>query len=325
MKPAVTLALLATTALLGGCVSVHNSAPETRISTAQAAATADARADRAMAEDPLAAAAPDTMRWLYGSGEAAGVSIQAYRMLADYAVAVSRRHSVPQSVPMGLPDAPGGIGATSCVNPDNSLKPLAAVFDVDETVLLNRGYEFWQAYSGHGYESGEWADYANHGAPSVAPVPGALAAFKRLRAAGITVIFNTNRKADTAAGAAAAIAAAGLGPAVHGETLFLAGDDAMGSRKDGRRATIAAKFCVIALGGDNLGDFADVFNTSGLAPQARRALAERADIAQLWGAGWFALPNPVYGDSIKGSVGEVFPPAARWQPGAARAVNDKDK
>ena len=46
--------------------------------------------------------APDSMRWLYGSGEAAGASIQTYRMLADYAVMVSRQRSIPQSVPMGI-------------------------------------------------------------------------------------------------------------------------------------------------------------------------------------------------------------------------------
>ena len=34
-------------------------------------------------------AAPDTMRWLYGSGEAAGASIQTWRQIADYAIATA--------------------------------------------------------------------------------------------------------------------------------------------------------------------------------------------------------------------------------------------
>ena len=273
------------------------------------------------------AAASDGMRWLYGSGEAAGASIQAWRMLADYTVAVSRQRKVPQSVPMGLPDATGGIGTPSCINADGTIKTFAAVFDVDETVILNLGYEYWQAM-GHAYNSAEWADWAANGAPYVAPVPGAVTGLKRLREAGITVVFNTNRKSDSAAGTAAAIVAAGLGPAKHGETLFLNGDDSMGSRKDGRRATIASRYCVIALAGDNLGDFADVFNTSDMEPQQRRQLAVRGEYAQLWGNGWFALPNPVYGDSIKGSVGDVFPPDSRWQPGApggAPPIMNEDK
>ncbi|MEO1969384.1 MAG: HAD family acid phosphatase [Sphingomonadaceae bacterium] len=324
MRAAAAGSVLLTTVLLAGCVSVNATDSSGSMASAQQAATLaaqDAQTNMAADSDPLAQPASDSMRWLYGSGEAAGASIQAYRMLSDYAVAISKRRSVPQSVPMGLPGAPGGVGTVSCLNPDKSIKPLAVVFDVDETVILNRGYEFWQAYSGHGYDAKEWADYARTGAPFVEPVPGAVAGITRLREAGITVVFNTNRKSDTAAGTAAAIAAAGLGKAVHGDTLFLSGDDAMGSRKDGRRATIAAKYCVIALGGDNLGDFADVFNTSGLAPQARRKLASTGKFARLWGAGWFALPNPVYGDSIKGTVGEVFPPDARWKPG----TNDEDK
>lgn len=311
------------TLLLAGCVTVSPSTSEGSRAAAKgskAPASRPANASTDISGDPLDAPAPDAMRWLYGSGEAAGASIQAYRQLSDYAVAMSRRRSIPQSVPMGLPDAPDGIGTVSCVRPDKTLKPLAVVFDVDETVLLNRGYEFWQAWSGHGYNSAEWAEWAQTGAPYVAPVPGAVTGIRRLRDAGITVVFNTNRTSDTAAATAHAIEAAGLGPAVHGETLFLAGDDAMGSKKDGRRAMIAAKYCVIAMAGDNLGDFADVFNASGRTPQARRQMVAHGKFAQLWGAGWFVLPNPVYGASIKGTVGEIFPPDARWKSG----TRDKD-
>lgn len=267
------------------------------------------------------------MRWLYGSGEAAGASIQAYRMLADYAVAISRQRKMPQAVPMGLPDAEGGIGTPSCQRSDGTIKPFAVVFDVDETLILNNGYEYWQSL-GHSYSSGDWADWAANGAEFVAPVPGAVTGLRRLREAGITPVFNTNRKSDTAAGTVAAIEAAGIGPAVHRETLFLSGDDDMGSRKDGRRAAISENFCVIALAGDNLGDFADVFNTSRMPPHERREAVARGAYAQLWGNGWFALPNPVYGDSIKGTVGEVFPPATRWTPGSpggAPAIMNEDK
>ena len=75
-----------------------------------------------------------------------------------------------------------------------------------------------------------------------------------LRAAGITPIANTNRSAANAAGSEQTLAAAGLGAFKHGETLFLMGDDATGSSKDQRRATIAARWCVIAMAGDQLGD-----------------------------------------------------------------------
>ncbi|WP_231958903.1 5'-nucleotidase, lipoprotein e(P4) family [Altererythrobacter sp. B11] len=254
------------------------------------------------------------MRWLFGSGEAAAASIQSWRSLADFVVA--RAAAAPErSVPMGLPEATGGIADTSCMAADGSTKPYAAVFDVDETVLLNLGYEYWQAATGEPWNAEAWAEWERDGAMHTAPVPGAVTGLRRLREAGVTVVFNTNRETANAAGTIDALTASGLGDAVHGETLFLKGDDAMGSAKDGRRATIAAKYCVLALGGDNLGDFADVLNDRGRTVRERRDLAARGTLAALWGNGWFVLPNPVYGASIRGSVDEVFPPDARWVPG----------
>ena len=299
MRRAATLALAAT--LLAGCATTDAA----EVASAPAAPVAATGGDRD---------APDTMRWLYGSGESAGASIQAWRQIADYAIAVSRQRKTPQSIPLGLPNVDGGIGTPSCIAADGTMKPFAAVFDVDETVILNRGYEYWQAYSGKPFVPEEWEQWANGGASIAAPVPGAVTGLKRLREAGITVIFNTNRNSDTAAGTAAAIEAAGAGPAVHLENMFLRGDDAMGGRKDGRRATIASKYCVIAMAGDNLGDFADVFNDPNLSVQERRALVARGEYAQLWGNGWFVIPNSAYGAWQKGTINDVFPPEARWMP-----------
>ena len=254
-------------------------------------------------------AAPDTMRWLYGSGEAAGVSIQAFRQLADYAITQSRLRSIPQSVPMGMD---GTVRSETCLE-GGRIKPLAVVFDVDETLILNTGYEAWLA-KGNSYSSESWRRWEERGAPLAVPVPGAVTAFKRLREAGITPVLNTNRQYSPE-GVRQALSVAGLGDAVHRQTLFLRGDDGgAGSGKDGRRALIATRYCVIALAGDNLGDFADLFNASGLSPLQRRELAGRGEYARLWGAGWFALPNPAYGDSLKGTIGEVFGAAADWSP-----------
>ncbi len=289
-------ALLAATSLaLAGCAT----APDHGMAAAPAPVARQAGGG---------APAPDPMRWLYGSGEAAGASIQAWRQLADFAIARAAEGPA-RSVPLGLPGVPGGISRVDCQG-----KPPAAIFDVDETVLLNVGYEYWQAYAGRGFVGEEWKQWADGGAGIAAPVPGAVTGLRRLREAGIAVIFNTNRSADTAAGTAAAIEAAGAGPAVHRENLFLMGDDDMGGRKDGRRATIADRYCVVALAGDNLGDFADVFNDGALGVQQRRALAARGEYAQLWGNGWFVVPNSAYGAWQKGTVDEVFPPEARWRP-----------
>ncbi len=254
-------------------------------------------------------AAPDPMRWTYGSGEAAAASIQAWRAMADFAIAQAGRKPA-RSVPMGLPEVAGGVGSPTCAG-----KPPAVVLDVDETVILNRGYEYWLA-RGNANSDRAFEQWANQGVSAVAPVPGAVTGIRRLREAGIAVIYNTNRPSSAAQGTIRALEAAGVGSAVHLQDLFLSGDDALGGNKDGRRATIAARYCVVALGGDNLGDFANVLNDAGQTVQARREKSARGELAQLWGNGWFLIPNAAYGAWQKGTIADVFPPDARWEPDA---------
>jgi 5'-nucleotidase (lipoprotein e(P4) family) len=298
MIPLRTTALCAFV-LLGGCAA----------QTAQMAPAAAPPPVVASAAAPvtLDSPAPDPMRWTYGSGEAAAASIQAYRALADYAIATAAKKPAT-SIPMGLPDVVGGVATTSC-----SGKKPAVVFDVDETVILNRGYEYWLTL-GNSYKPAEFDAWARDGAKFVASVPGAITGIRRLRDAGITVIYNTNRPSNAAEGTSKALDAVGIGGAVHGETLFLSGDDALGGNKDGRRKTISDRFCVVALAGDNLGDFAEALNDKALAPLARRQMTARGNLAQLWGNGWFLIPNAAYGAWQKGTIGDVFPPDARWEP-----------
>lgn len=292
---------LSAASLLAGCAAQTATVPP------PAAPAAPAPAGPAILG--LDDAAPDPLRWTYGSGEAAGASIQAWRALADYAIAAAARRP-SRSVPLGLPGAPGGVATTACEG-----KPPAVILDADETAILNVGYEYWLA-RGHPGGAAAFDRWAETGAAQTRPVPGAVTGIRRLRQAGIAVIFNSNRPASAAAGTIRAIEAAGLGRAAHGDTLFLVGDDPLGSNKDGRRQIVAERFCVLALGGDNLGDFAHTLNDPAQTVQQRRERAARGEIAQLWGNGWFMIPNAAYGAWQKGAVGEVFPPDVRWEPRA---------
>jgi 5'-nucleotidase (lipoprotein e(P4) family) len=263
-------------------------------------------AGAAVAQAP-AADPPPAMQYLYGSGEAAALSIAVYHSLVDFAQAqVAKRPS--DSVVLAenaTLDAPSFVPCGD--------KPFAAVFDVDETMIANLGYEGYEASVLHHYDGKVWDQWEKTGAGQVAAIPGAVYAVNALRRMGVTVIFNTNRKAEYAAQTADAIKAAGLGSAVHGETLFLSGDDKTGGKKDGRRAMISMRYCVIAMGGDQLGDFTDLFNQQGMGVKGRRAEVSSGWEARLWGAGWFVLPNPVYGTAIKGGFDDVFPGDKRWQ------------
>jgi len=249
---------------------------------------------------------PNSMRWLYGSGEAAALSIQAFNAFRDYALGAARTR--PRDSMVLAADAT--LAAPRYVPCGN--KPLAVVLDADETVLLNLGYEYHEARSGMPYNQQVWNRWERTGADRVSPVPGAVDALRALRQAGITIVFNTNRQASQAAATEAALAFAGVGPARHGETLFMSGDDDSGSRKDARRARIAERYCVLALAGDQLGDFSDLFGASTLSIPERRRLAAAGAMAQRWGNGWFLLPNPVYGSGVRGSFDDVFPQDRRW-------------
>jgi len=266
----------------------------------------------ALPAPPPAAPQLAGMQYLYGSGEAAAVSRQAWAALVNYVAGTmggKDRRSVVLAEGSTLED-PKFIPCAG--------RPPAAVFDVDETVLLNLGFEHDELTgAAHRDFDDRWARWEKTGAHDVQPTPGAKEALDSLRGMGITVIFNTNRNAFNAAPTEQALNDAGLGPAVHGQTLWLAGDDANGSLKDGRRRTIASRYCVIAMGGDQLGDFSDLFNDAASVP-ARRDATGLPGIASLWGHGWFVLPNPVYGTALQGGADDIFPKDKQWRdPGPA--------
>lgn len=259
---------------------------------------------------------PETMQYLYGSGESAALSIQAYqalnRYLADF-VAFRKKDTMRQVV---LSD--GSTLSTPQFEPCGA-KPPAIVLDIDETAVLNLGYEADAARRGGGFDDPRWQRWEASGADKIVAVPGAKMAVESARQLGITVIFNSNRTAANAAATTEALMHAGLGPVEHGTTLWLKGDDGGGSGKDDRRWAIASGYCVVALVGDQLGDFSDLFNAADLAPSTRRALSLSPQFAKLWGNGWFLLPNPVYGPALKGGFDEIFPVDMRWKDPAEGA------
>jgi 5'-nucleotidase (lipoprotein e(P4) family) len=262
---------------------------------------------------------PPGMQYLYGSGEAAALSYQAYLGVIDAIIAKSSDRAVGQSVFSVVLRPDATLDAPTFETCDK--KPLAVVLDIDETALLNLGYEADDSQRSGPYDQSRWERWEKTGAGAVAATPGMIELARVAAASGVTLVFNSNRMAANAAQTEAALTGAGLGPVVHLKNLWLQGDAGTGSAKDARRAAIAAKYCVIAMAGDQLGDFSDLFNASGLDPIARRGLAQGRAVKMLWGHGWFILPNPVYGSGLKGDLDTVFPRDKRWiDPGAATAV-----
>lgn len=303
--------LLALAGLLGGCAAQTATVAPAAVPAAPVAVATPGPAVLGL-DDP----APDPMRWTYGSGEAAGASTQAWRALADYAIAGAARRpaaSVRWVWPMRPGESPPRAAPASA--PRFSSMPTRPRSSMSAT---NTGKRL--AIPAEAKPS-RWAEA---GAAQTRPVPGVVTGVRRLREAGTAVIFNSNRPASAAPGTIRALEAAGPGKAVHRKTLFLLGDDALAGNRDGRRKIISERFCVVALGGDNLGDFTHTLNDPAQTAQQRRERATRGEIAQLWGNGWFMIPNAAYGFWQKGTIGEVFPPYVRWEP-RAPAIMATDK
>lgn len=282
-----------------------------RILIASMACAGSAAAQTQPPAPPLAPSTFASMQWLYGSGEGAATGIQAYRAFTSYVVATAgaRPNNSVVLTEASTLEEPHFIPCED--------RPLAVVLDVDETAIQNLGYEYDRDVRSYGYGERSWDRWEKKGGAAVAPMPGAVDALRAIRAANVTVIFNTNRLADNARANEDTLNNAGLGPVSHAtdldkRTLWLLGDVAAGSPKDPRRREISKHYCVIAMAGDQLGDFSDLFNR-GVAVPDRRRFASSPPFAGLWGSGWFMLSNPVYGTAMAGTRNEVFPDKTkRW-------------
>ena len=316
----------------GAAVRAHQPAPAAPTAASAPVAMTAAPAPAAAAptaEAPQVAAAapagtvPPAMQFLYGSGEGAALSVQAYRGLIDMMIARSSDRAVGLKVWAAVLTPDATLAAPK--SEDCGAKPLAVVLDVDETALLNLGYEADDSQRSGTYDPARWDRWEKTGIHAVAATPGILEAAKIAKTSGVTMVYNSNRLAVNAAETEATLTGAGLGPVTHLKNLWLQGDEGAGSGKDARRHAIAAKYCVIAMVGDQLGDFSDLFNAPGMTPGMRRAAIDGEQLRTIWGHGWFILPNPVYGTSLKGGLDDVFPADKRWSdpgptppaPGAA--------
>lgn len=260
------------------------------------------------AEETVTPAPPTALQYLYGSAEAAIAVRATYARIADYAA--MRIMQRPQdSVILAA-----GVGIDAPRFEPCGDKPYAAVFDADETLIWNLGSMRWFAQHGIGFDPKVWDQWEKSGAGKARAMPGSVDLVNGLRAAGITVIANTNRSAANAAGTEDTLRAAGLGEFRHGETLFLLGDDAGGSSKDLRRGAIASRYCVIILAGDQLGDFSQQFNDRALPPSVRTQMATGPAASALWDKGWFLLPNPVYGPWDRLGWDDIFSTDSEWEP-----------
>jgi acid phosphatase len=181
--------------------------------------------------------------------------------------------------------------------------PPAVVLDLDETVLDNSVIEARAVASGEPFSRASWMKWMEE--RSAGLVPGATDFLQFAHANGVTPIYITNRVCDSSKEDDPTVQVlrklhVPLDSAV--DRLFCA-KDSKDNDKTTRRRLVVAKFRILLLFGDQLGDFlripADEANLEG---REKLFAAHRS----LWGERWFQLPNPMYG-SWAAAVGYTVP------------------
>ncbi len=179
--------------------------------------------------------------------------------------------------------------------------PPAVILHVDETVVSNIDFQmsFEPPFSNKKHD--DWN--AANDSIEIAGVKDFVAA---AREAGVTVFFVTNRPCEPAGQFPCTQRQTTIGDInevgieVGAEHVLLADERGWTSEKSTRRDYVAQSYRVIMLFGDDLGDFLtcvrktlhDPCEISATAASRERAIREHGD---LWGAGWYILPNPMYG------------------------------
>lgn len=202
--------------------------------------------------------------WTQSSGEAKALAYQAFtlaRMMLDRDLRMNRRSRMRRAV----------------------------VVDVDETVLDNSLYQATLIKNRQSYNSQSWMEWVNR--VEATAIPGAVEFLRYAASRGVRVFYITNRKQVEKQATAANLKKLGF-PNVSDETLLVRTDQ-NSSAKEARRLSVSSRYRIVLLIGDNLNDFAEVFENSRTV-EARVAAVEQNN--GQFGTRFIVLPNPMYGD-----------------------------
>ncbi len=201
--------------------------------------------------------------WQQASGERRALSYQAFalaRLMLDRDLRMNRRLRTPRAI----------------------------VVDLDETILDNGRYEAKLLQDRENYPKG-WTEWINRAEATA--IPGSVEFLRYAASRGVQVFYITNRNDVQKSGTATNLKKLGF-PNVNDQTLLVQTDPRVSS-KEPRRQSVAAKYHIVLLMGDDLNDFAKVFEDSKTV-ESRIAAADR--FKDQFGKRFVMLPNAMYGD-----------------------------
>ena len=163
--------------------------------------------------------------------------------------------------------------------------PRAVVVDIDETVLDNSPAQAYGAKKGVPFNQKDW--YAWGEMRKARAVPGSVEFLNYAISKGVKVFYITNRDEVQKAATVDNLQKAGFNDVTTDNVMLRTKE----SSKDARRASVAAKYRIVLLAGDNLDDFTSAFERKSVTDR----FAETDKTKDLWGKKFIVLPNPSYG------------------------------
>jgi 5'-nucleotidase (lipoprotein e(P4) family) len=165
-------------------------------------------------------------------------------------------------------------------------KKKCVIVDIDETVLDNSPFEAKCILEGTSYPKywKEWVDLGN-----AKPMPGAVKFLSYALSKGVETFYVTNRTLDGRDITLKNLKAFGF-PNVDSLHLITKNDKV--SSKEIRRKKIAEKYEIMLLIGDNLADFAAVYDNQ----TVDKRFAATDSLKNEFGKNFIVIPNPMYGD-----------------------------
>lgn len=189
-------------------------------------------------------------------------------------------------------------------------RPVAIVSDLDETLLDNSNYESSLVTRGAAFNPKDWTKYVE--SETSGAMPGALNFLEYAASKGVKIFYVTNRTKAEEPATRANLKRLGFPLDAKVDTVLTKGEVGGGSAKGPRIASIASRYRVVLLMGDNFGDFTD---------QAKGSLAQRADAFKAdrghFGFNWIMFPNPEYGSWESAAFGND------WSKSPAERRHDK--
>ena len=167
--------------------------------------------------------------------------------------------------------------------------PPAIILDVDETVLNNLPFQAQLIKEQKEFNQETWTQWIKKA--SAVPVPGASEFLAYAASRGVTIFYVTNREATQEADTRINLEKYKLPLRSDIDVILSKNENEWkSSDKTARRSYVSKNFRILALVGDDLGDFVTgAYDT----PEKRVEVAVTNNA--YWGSKWFLIPNPVYG------------------------------